>query len=196
MKKQMKSKVKTSKRSVKSSEAEQHELPNLVAVMMKVAERLEAVEKKMDLVISQTSVRREDSRPVPHNVQRPVPSQYSQMSQRQNQGSNQNQIFQQNHSRRERVLHKAVCADCHKDCEIPFKPTGERPVYCKECFAKRKTGNSQQTNVQHSRMSIHERQAKVAPKWAGKATISQIVSPPVNMSSKRKNSKTAKKSKR
>ena len=37
-----------------------------------------------------------------------------------------------------REMHKAVCADCGKDCEIPFKPKEDRPVYCKECFAKHK----------------------------------------------------------
>ena len=35
-------------------------------------------------------------------------------------------------------MHKAVCAGCKKDCEVPFKPSGDRPVYCKECFSKRK----------------------------------------------------------
>ena len=25
-------------------------------------------------------------------------------------------------------------------CEVPFKPTEARPVYCKECWAKRKSG--------------------------------------------------------
>lgn len=33
-------------------------------------------------------------------------------------------------------LHKAVCADCGKTCEVPFKPNGMKPVYCKDCFAK------------------------------------------------------------
>jgi len=42
---------------------------------------------------------------------------------------------------RERIMHKATCADCRKECEVPFKPSGERPVYCKECFSKRKAGN-------------------------------------------------------
>ena len=32
--------------------------------------------------------------------------------------------------------HKAVCADCKQDCEVPFKPTEGRPVYCKECYPK------------------------------------------------------------
>ena len=43
---------------------------------------------------------------------------------------------------RERILHKAVCADCNKECEVPFKPSGDRPVYCKECFSKRKNVNA------------------------------------------------------
>lgn len=39
-----------------------------------------------------------------------------------------------------REMHKATCADCKKECEVPFKPSGDRPVYCKECFSKRKGG--------------------------------------------------------
>ena len=39
---------------------------------------------------------------------------------------------------RPREMHKAVCADCKKECEVPFRPSGDRPVYCKECFGKRK----------------------------------------------------------
>lgn len=32
----------------------------------------------------------------------------------------------------------ATCADCRKHCEVPFRPIGDKPVYCKECFAKRR----------------------------------------------------------
>jgi len=28
----------------------------------------------------------------------------------------------------------AVCAKCGKNCKVPFKPTGDKPVYCSECF--------------------------------------------------------------
>jgi len=38
---------------------------------------------------------------------------------------------------RPREMHKAVCAECGKECEVPFKPTEGRPVYCRECFQKR-----------------------------------------------------------
>ena len=35
-------------------------------------------------------------------------------------------------------MHKAVCADCKAECEVPFKPSGDRPVYCRDCFSKHK----------------------------------------------------------
>ena len=35
-----------------------------------------------------------------------------------------------------REMHKAKCADCGKDCEVPFKPSGGRPVYCRDCYRK------------------------------------------------------------
>ncbi|HLC31886.1 MAG TPA: CxxC-x17-CxxC domain-containing protein [Candidatus Nanoarchaeia archaeon] len=35
-----------------------------------------------------------------------------------------------------REMHKATCADCKKECEVPFKPTEGRPVYCKDCYPK------------------------------------------------------------
>ncbi len=34
-------------------------------------------------------------------------------------------------------MHKATCAECGNDCEVPFLPSGDRPVYCSNCFEKR-----------------------------------------------------------
>ncbi len=34
-----------------------------------------------------------------------------------------------------REMFKATCAECGKPCEVPFRPSGDRPVYCKDCFA-------------------------------------------------------------
>jgi CxxC-x17-CxxC domain-containing protein len=31
-------------------------------------------------------------------------------------------------------MHKAVCGDCGRECEVPFRPSGARPVYCSDCF--------------------------------------------------------------
>lgn len=36
------------------------------------------------------------------------------------------------------TLHKATCSECGKGCEVPFRPTGEKPVYCSDCFAKKR----------------------------------------------------------
>ena len=36
-----------------------------------------------------------------------------------------------------REMHAAVCAQCGKDTEVPFRPSGDRPVYCSDCFSKR-----------------------------------------------------------
>ncbi|MFH0779745.1 MAG: CxxC-x17-CxxC domain-containing protein [Parcubacteria group bacterium] len=35
----------------------------------------------------------------------------------------------------------ATCAECGKGFELPFKPTGERPVYCPVCFQTKKNTN-------------------------------------------------------
>ena len=48
----------------------------------------------------------------------------------------------QDRDNRERAMYKAICADCNKECEVPFRPSQDRPVYCKECFSKRKVGSS------------------------------------------------------
>jgi len=33
-----------------------------------------------------------------------------------------------------RELHKAKCSDCGKETDVPFKPDGSRPVYCRDCY--------------------------------------------------------------
>ncbi len=37
---------------------------------------------------------------------------------------------------RPRQMHKAICSDCGKECEVPFRPTEGRPVYCRECWER------------------------------------------------------------
>ncbi|MBI2098771.1 MAG: hypothetical protein HYT49_03965 [Candidatus Wildermuthbacteria bacterium] len=40
------------------------------------------------------------------------------------------------YGRFEREMFPAVCADCGKDTQVPFKPSGDRPVYCSDCYSK------------------------------------------------------------
>ncbi|MBI4453987.1 DNA-directed RNA polymerase [Candidatus Woesearchaeota archaeon] len=37
-----------------------------------------------------------------------------------------------------REMHKATCSECGNECEVPFKPTEGKPVFCKECYMKKK----------------------------------------------------------
>ena len=40
-----------------------------------------------------------------------------------------------------RQMFPATCASCGKPTEVPFKPSGTRPVYCRDCFqAQRASG--------------------------------------------------------
>ena len=34
----------------------------------------------------------------------------------------------------------AICANCGKPCKVPFRPNGEKPVYCNDCFHAQKEG--------------------------------------------------------
>lgn len=33
-----------------------------------------------------------------------------------------------------REMFDVTCAECGKETQVPFKPTGDRPVYCRDCF--------------------------------------------------------------
>ncbi len=36
----------------------------------------------------------------------------------------------------DRPKFKATCASCGDACEVPFKPNGRKPIYCRACFGK------------------------------------------------------------
>ncbi len=40
--------------------------------------------------------------------------------------------------RPQREMFPAVCAECGKETMVPFKPSNDRPVYCRDCFAAHK----------------------------------------------------------
>ena len=37
-----------------------------------------------------------------------------------------------------REMHDVTCADCGRTTQVPFRPTGEKPVYCRDCFQNRR----------------------------------------------------------
>lgn len=39
----------------------------------------------------------------------------------------------------------AICAHCGKACQVPFRPNGKKPVYCKDCFNRDRAAMPQNT---------------------------------------------------
>lgn len=51
----------------------------------------------------------------------------------------------------DRQMFKTTCSNCGKECEVPFKPTGSRPVYCSDCFRTMGGPDSRNTDDRDSR---------------------------------------------
>ncbi|MDO8639057.1 MAG: hypothetical protein Q7R43_05780 [Candidatus Daviesbacteria bacterium] len=34
-------------------------------------------------------------------------------------------------------MHQAVCDNCGKSCEVPFRPTSGKPIFCSSCFEQK-----------------------------------------------------------
>ena len=45
------------------------------------------------------------------------------------------QMFKQFHSQQ---AFNAVCSECGTECEVPFKPKADKPVYCRKCWSTHK----------------------------------------------------------
>ena len=43
--------------------------------------------------------------------------------------------------RQQREMYPAVCSACGKETTVPFQPTGEKPVYCRDCYQPRSKSN-------------------------------------------------------
>ncbi len=56
----------------------------------------------------------------------------------------------------------AICAKCGKPCQVPFRPNGERPVFCRDCFGDSKPqGQGQQNNF--PRNDFQRRESTASP---------------------------------
>ncbi|MBI3954977.1 hypothetical protein HY338_00910 [Candidatus Gottesmanbacteria bacterium] len=61
-----------------------------------------------------------------------------------------------------REMHHATCAECGNDCEVPFRPSEDRPVYCSNCFEKRRNeegGSSDSGRRNFSRPNFDNRRS-------------------------------------
>lgn len=113
---------------------------DVLGFIAKIHQQLALLDKKVDALIAKT-VATPNSTEAPKPFSAPKP--FQQQSNAHAQAQRQNDHF------RERIMHKAICADCRKPCEVPFRPSQDRPVYCQECFSRRKTATSFKPNVEN-----------------------------------------------
>jgi CxxC-x17-CxxC domain-containing protein len=52
--------------------------------------------------------------------------------------------FRRNNFSGPREMHKATCSECKNECEVPFKPAEGKPVYCRDCYMKKKQSDFRQ----------------------------------------------------
>jgi len=74
-------------------------------------------------------------------------------------GSNkQSYVNSRNRSQSRTVQqYKAICSKCNKETTLPFKPTGSKPVYCRECFRDQKPrGSFRQSKRQNRTQQSHQ----------------------------------------
>ena len=38
-----------------------------------------------------------------------------------------------------RQMYSATCSNCGREAQVPFQPRGDKPVYCSDCFEKRRS---------------------------------------------------------
>jgi uncharacterized protein (DUF885 family) len=95
--------------------------PDIAAFMFRIEQKLAFIEKKMDLLIAQAPSKSFEVKLPVASVSQAVPKRPSGEAQ---QVPRVDAGHGNSRGRREKTLHKTVCADCQKDCEVPFKPTG------------------------------------------------------------------------
>jgi CxxC-x17-CxxC domain-containing protein len=60
---------------------------------------------------------------------------------------------------RPREMTEVICSECGNTCEVPFKPSSDKPVYCNDCFASKR--NSE--NKREDRGERNERRGEARP---------------------------------
>ena len=50
--------------------------------------------------------------------------------------------YRNSRDERKPEMHTVTCGDCGDECQIPFEPKFNRPVYCSDCFQKHKPQES------------------------------------------------------
>ena len=68
------------------------------------------------------------------------------------------------------TMHKAVCDECHKSCEVPFRPSGDKPIYCNDCFGSKRGNEAPRREFSNDRAPRREFEDRRAPSFSKPAT--------------------------
>lgn len=60
------------------------------------------------------------------------------------------------------TMHKAICSQCGKPCEVPFEPTSGKPVYCNECFAAKRNTESGRNDSRFAPKSFNDHKSSAS----------------------------------
>jgi CxxC-x17-CxxC domain-containing protein len=58
------------------------------------------------------------------------------------------------------VMHEVTCDKCHRQCEVPFLPSSDKPVYCSDCFRK-EGGDSKVDKFEDAMRDINKKLDKI-----------------------------------
>lgn len=64
------------------------------------------------------------------------------------------------------TMHKAVCDECHKSCEVPFRPSGDKPIYCNECFGSKRGNEAPRREFNNDRAPRREFNDRPTPSFS------------------------------
>lgn len=142
------------KKKAKSPKTAKKEKPDIFELMAKIREQMAILEMKVDVLVERLTIKPPQVKFQPEPPLRPGEFQRPKEN-------------KQSFGNGGRVMHKAVCADCNRECEVPFRPREDRAVYCKECFSKRRAGGALRPNGNNARAEEKPVAVPEAPKKAG-----------------------------
>lgn len=71
-------------------------------------------------------------------------------------------------------LHHAICDKCGIECDVPFKPTGNKPIYCRTCFrAGASESGGRSNSYDRERSNNFDRRPEPRDKFESKNTSSE-----------------------
>ena len=114
----------------KTKQKKMNKKVDIEGLLRELQAKLNAVEEKLDTLISRTAVMSRvisTERDPDFKTRATVTKNFS---------------IPQDRDPRERKMYKVICADCKQQCEVPFMPKANRPVYCKTCFSNRRNKNA------------------------------------------------------